>query len=140
MRTLVFIVPLCMMLAMCKGQARAVHSAVPDPTEAAIVQEITPAQLASMLEKPEVYIYDCNEEDMYTEAHVPQAILTVYDAITPEKLPADHAATLVFYCYSPECPAGATAARTALNLGYRTVYSMTAGITGWQDAGLKTEP
>lgn len=104
------------------------------------MQEITPAQLAALLEKPAVFIYDCNEADMYTEAHVPHAELTVYDAITADKLPADHNATLVFYCYSPECPAGATAARTALTMGYHTVYCMTAGITGWQDAGMKTEP
>lgn len=149
MRTLLFIVPLCTTLVMCKGRSTALvvepAEVAPPPAKAdvvqvATVQEITPAQLAALLEKPAVFIYDCNEADMYTEAHVPHAELTVYDAITADKLPADHNAALVFYCYSAECPAGATAARTALTMGYHTVYCMTAGITGWQDAGMKTEP
>lgn len=104
------------------------------------VQEIAPAELAGMIEAANVFIYDCNEADMFAEAHVPGAVLTVYDALTADSLPADRSAPLVFYCYSPECPAGCSAARTATKLGFTTVYCMTAGITGWQDAGLATEP
>lgn len=104
------------------------------------VKEISPQQLAALQSNTTLFIFDCNEEDMYTEAHVPGAKLIVYDQITADKLPADMNATLVFYCYSPECPAGGTAARTALELGHTDVYCMSAGITGWQDAELKTEP
>ncbi len=106
----------------------------------ATVLEIAPAELAVMIKAANVYIYDCNEADMFAEAHVPGAVLTVYDALTTEVLPADHSTPLVFYCYSPECPAGCSAARTATKLGFTTVYCMSAGITGWQDAGLATEP
>ena len=60
--------------------------------------------------------------------------------MTKEMLPADLNATLVFYCYSPECPAGATAAKTAASFGYVNVYHMPAGIVGWEDAGLPTDP
>ena len=105
-----------------------------------MVKEVAPVELAAMAKEAKVFIYDCNEADMFAEAHVPGAVLTVYDALTAETLPADHSAPLVFYCYSPECPAGCTAARTAARLGFTTVYCMTAGITGWQDAGLATEP
>jgi len=104
------------------------------------VKDVAAAQLAQMLATSKVFIYDCNEPDMYAEAHVPGAVLTVYDEVTADKLPADHNATLVFYCYSPECPAGGKAARTAIKLGFTDVYCMVAGITGWQDAGLHTEP
>ncbi len=123
--------------------AHADRSGVPDPVPGAsqsTVKEITPQQLAALLGTTTLYIFDCNEEDMYAEAHVPGAKLIIYDQITAEKLPADMNAPLVFYCYSPECPAGGTAASTALALGHTDVYCMSAGITGWQDAGLKTEP
>lgn len=104
------------------------------------VQDMTPEQLTAKLDGPEVHIYDCNEADLFAEMHVPGARLIVYDAITIDQLPADHNDTLVFYCYSPECPASHTAASTARSLGYEHVYYMLAGIIGWQDAGLRTEP
>ena len=103
-------------------------------------KEIAPADVAKALGGPDLYVFDCNEADMYAEAHVPGANLLVYDAVTPDKLPADRNATLVFYCYSPECPAARTAAETAVELGFGNVFYMLAGITGWQDAGLPTEP
>lgn len=102
--------------------------------------DLDPKQLSAMLGTPNLFVYDCNEEDMYLEAHVPGAKLTVYDEVTAETLPTDLGATVVFYCYSAECPASTTAAHTAIKLGHTSVYTMLAGITGWQDAGLPTEP
>jgi rhodanese-related sulfurtransferase len=104
------------------------------------VKVITPEQLSHMMDSAKVYVYDCNEPDMFAEAHVPGAVLTVYDDVSEKNLPTDRQAMIVFYCYSPECPAGSNAARTAMKLGHTHVYSMLAGITGWQDAKLKTEP
>ncbi len=102
------------------------------------VKDITPQALSTRLGT--VYVIDVNEEDSYADAHVPGAVLLVYDSITPAALPADRSAALVFYCWSAECPAAATAAETAVKLGYTDVATMKAGITGWQDAGLPTEP
>lgn len=104
------------------------------------VTEVTPLELAAMMKAGTVHIADCNEEDNYVFAHVPGAKLVVYDMLTPEILPADRDAPLVFYCYSPECPAAGMAAQTALSMGHTHVHLMSAGITGWQDAGLPTEP
>lgn len=104
------------------------------------MKDMAPAELSEMIGSNTVIVYDCNEADTYEWAHVPGAILTVYDEVTAEKLPADHSAAIVFYCYSPECPAAGMAARTAVELGYTNVRYMSAGITGWQDAGLPTEP
>ena len=81
-----------------------------------------------------------NEADNYAFAHVPGATLMAYDAITDLALPADKSASLVFYCWSPECRAAGMAAEIAAGLGFTNVYCMHAGITGWQDAGLATEP
>ena len=104
------------------------------------VKDIRPAALSKALGTPNLFNFDRNEEDMYAEAHVPGARLIVYDEVTADKLPADHDATLVFYCYSDQCPASHTAAEKAVELGYGKVYFKLAGITGWQDAGLRTEP
>ena len=125
----------------CHGQSGG--DALPQGESAspkAVVKEMAPEQLQKMLTSPAVTVYDCNEPDMHAEAHVPGAKPMVYDEVTADKLPHDLNATIVFYCYSPECPAAATAARTAMGLGFTDVYCMTAGIIGWQDAGLKTEP
>lgn len=103
-----------------------------------VVQDITPQVLAALL--PHVQVIDVNEADNYAFAHVPGARLMAYDAIAADALPADKSDTLVFYCWSPECPAAGMAAESAVHLGYSEVYCMRAGITGWQDAGLPTEP
>lgn len=102
------------------------------------VKAITPQELAAEL--GHVHVIDVNEADNFAFAHVPGAQLLPYDGITAAVLPADKSEALVFYCWSPECPAACMAAQTAASLGYSDVACMKAGITGWQDAGLPTEP
>jgi rhodanese-related sulfurtransferase len=101
---------------------------------------LTPAELNAMLGMPHLFVYDCNEEEIYSAAHIPEARLTVYDQISTEILPKDTGETVVFYCYSPECSAAPMAAKAALDLGYAHVCLMPLGITGWQEAGLPTKP
>jgi rhodanese-related sulfurtransferase len=55
------------------------------------------------------------------------------------ELPGDKDATLVFYCHSAYCGAAAEAARKALGAGYRDVWVLTPGITGWAEAGQPVE-
>jgi rhodanese-related sulfurtransferase len=126
----------------CWGQSGAVPGSptTGQATARAEVMDVTPQQLAAMLKSSTILVLDVNEDETYAEAHVPGARLMVYDEITAEKLPPDHHAALAFYCYSPECPAAGLAARSAADLGFMNVYCMKAGITGWQDAGLPTEP
>lgn len=104
------------------------------------VQDLTPRELSAMLGRGHLCVIDVNEEDNYTAAHVPGAKRLDYDAISAEGLPADRSTTLVFYCWSAECPAAGMAAQTASSLGYVDVRCLKAGITGWQDEGLPTEP
>lgn len=110
------------------------------PAGPAAAQEISPVELAALLKETKPVILDCNEEENFVWAHVPGATLVAYDQITPAVLPSDKDATVVFYCYSPECPAAGMAAQSAVKLGHTHVLLMTAGIVGWQDAGLPTEP
>ncbi len=112
-------------------------SAQPMATSAP-VKDITPQELSALLGR--VFVVDVNEPDNFAEAHVPGAKLVAYDALKAEDLPVDKSKTVVFYCWSPECPAGEKAAQSAIAFGYTDVRCMKAGITGWQDAGLHTEP
>lgn len=103
------------------------------------VIDVTPEEVLAML-RGTVFLADVNEDFTYAEAHLPGAKLLVYDAIKADQLPADKALPIVFYCWSPECPAARMAAESAIGLGHTKVHCMPAGITGWQDAGLRTEP
>ncbi|MCB0792240.1 MAG: rhodanese-like domain-containing protein [Flavobacteriales bacterium] len=131
-----------LLIAACFGplllnaQTGAVDGTPAPPTT---VQELTPAQLSALMTAGRVFVFDCNEPYMHEEAHVPGAVLIPYDAVTPDRMPADRDAAIVFYCYSPECPAASMAARDAVELGFTQVYCMREGITGWQDVGLPTE-
>lgn len=129
MRNLIPMCPLLLAFGLCRAQPANVPGGIKD---------ITPQELAKEL--PHVHVIDVNEPDSYAEAHVPGAVLLVYDAIKATDLPADKSSALVFYCWSMECPAAETAAQSAVKLGYTEVACMKAGITGWQDAGLPTEP
>ncbi|MCB0771103.1 MAG: rhodanese-like domain-containing protein [Flavobacteriales bacterium] len=122
------------------GYGQSEQDAVAFGMAAQLVRDITPEQLEVMRNEQVVYIFDCNEADQHGWSHVPGSVLLVYDEVTEDKLPSDKTAILVFYCYSPECPAGAMAAKAAVALGHSNVYSMPAGIVGWEDAGLPTGP
>ena len=85
---------------------------------------------------------DANNEDTRQRFGViPGAtLLTHYrDYDVASELPADQGASLVFYCHSEMCGAAADAARTALAQGYRDVFVMAPGITGWTEAGQPVE-
>lgn len=141
MRILLLILFQVLLALHCSGQSGTPGSAsMVEEGTTSTIPDMTPQVLATQMKRPGVHVYDCNEADLYAEMHVPGAVLIVYDQITADQLPADHSAMLVFYCYSPECPASQTAAQSAQALGYTNVHYMLAGIIGWQDAGMRTEP
>ena len=84
-------------------------------------------------------VYDVNSKASWGEAHVPGARHLDPDAFERADLPADRAASLVFYCSGPLCQKAPRAARRARDLGYENVRVMSAGIRGWVAAGLPTE-
>lgn len=71
---------------------------------------------------------------------VPGAVkLSDSDTFAASELPADKAKNLVFYCGGEQCKASHTAARRAIAAGYPNVKIMSAGISGWVDAGKKVQ-
>ncbi len=83
-------------------------------------------------------IVDVNSAERYAQGHVPGAIHLDKTNLVAE-LPADKTAALVFYCGGPSCQAAPNAARTAASLGYENVAVLSAGISGWTEAGKQVE-
>ncbi len=64
-------------------------------------QTIGVDEVERMLGRPGVFVLDANERDVYVEHHLPGARLVSRDTLA-RVLPADHGATLVFYCAGPK--------------------------------------
>jgi len=99
---------------------------------------LTMQQVSEMLGKPGVYLLDANLPEIYEKNHLPGAV-----NVTPENLkkclPRDRNATVIFYCADRRCTASEGAARDAVKLGYKKVYTMPEGIFGWVRSGRATE-
>lgn len=86
-------------------------------------------------------IIDANGPDSYKAGHVPGALS--WSAVRTDlaaKLPADKNTLIIAYCGNPKCGAYAAAANAAKKLGYTNIKHMSAGIAGWKDAKMPTEP
>lgn len=103
------------------------------------LKTVSPRDLHRAMQEQRVTVIDVNSPQSWSVARVPGA--SNLDPVTWNEadLPADRNASLVFYCSNPMCRKAPIAARRAAKLGYRDVKVMSAGISGWQSAGLPTE-
>ena len=97
---------------------------------------LSPQELAEKLGAVEVI--DVNPPRSWLQARIPDAIRLDHDRFGPEDLPPAKDTPLVFYCSNPMCRKAPLAARRARSMGYTDVAVLSAGITGWQRAGLAT--
>lgn len=102
--------------------------------------DISIAELKSAIAEKKVTVIDVNGSDSFNAGHVPGAIDFRADkAQLASKLPADKNALVVAYCGGPTCGAYAAAAKAAQELGYTNVKHLSAGISGWKEAGAPLE-
>ncbi|HLH55531.1 MAG TPA: rhodanese-like domain-containing protein [Verrucomicrobiae bacterium] len=107
---------------------------------AAHYPEITINDLKSAIASKQVTLLDANGSDSFKEGHIPGAIdFTANKEKLAKVLPKDKNALIVAYCGGPQCQAYQAAAKAAEKLGYKNVKHLTAGISGWHDAGEKME-
>ena len=102
--------------------------------------DISIAEVKAAIKAKKVTLIDVNGSDSYAKRHVPGALN--FDSVEKDlakSLPADKDALIVAYCGGPKCNAYKAAAEAAEKLGYKNVKHMSAGISGWVDAGEKTE-
>jgi rhodanese-related sulfurtransferase len=116
----------------------AIPSAASTPVEGEQFQTVSLREAGELHGKPGVYFLDCNEPEIHAQYHVPGSVWVTSEKLQ-DFLPADHQATVVFYCYNRRCSASHAAAHEAVKLGYRKVFVMPDGITGWVLAGLPVE-
>ncbi len=105
---------------------------------AAAVHEMTVEEVAAGIGAGSLHVYDANREETFRAAHVPGAVWVGHE-LSASVLPADHAASLVFYCANEQCGASHQVASMATEAGYSNVSVMPAGIAGWQSAGQPVE-
>jgi len=105
------------------------------------VADITIPDLKKAIADKKVTVIDANGTDSYKAGHIPTAIdfATEKGDKLAKALPSDKSALIVAYCGGPQCNAYKAAVKKAEELGYTNVKHLPAGISGWKDAGEKTE-
>jgi rhodanese-related sulfurtransferase len=102
--------------------------------------DISIAELKSAIAEKKVTVIDVNGSDSFKAGHIPGAIdFTASKAEIAKALPSDKGALVVAYCAGPQCGAYAAAAKKAQALGYTNVKHLSAGISGWKEAGAPLE-
>ena len=102
--------------------------------------DVSVSEVKALSESKKGVIIDVNGSDSYTKGHVPGALdYAVIKGDLAAALPKDKNALIVAYCGGPKCKAYQAAATAAQKLGYKNVKHMSAGISGWKEAGQKVE-
>jgi len=103
-------------------------------------QDISITELKAKIAAKQVTVIDVNGADSFKKGHIPGAIdFSAKKAELAAVLPKDKDALIVAYCGGPKCNAYKQAATAAEKLGYKNVKHLSAGISGWNQAGEKTE-
>ena len=102
--------------------------------------DISIAEVKAAIASGKATIIDVNGSDSWKKGHVPTAIDFATSKVTlASALPKDKNALVIAYCGGPSCSAYQAAAKAAEKLGYKNVKHMSAGISGWLQAGEKTD-
>lgn len=102
--------------------------------------DISITELKSAIAEKKVTVLDVNGSESFQNGHIPGAVdFRAKKAEIASLLPSDKNALVVAYCGGPTCGAYAAAAKAAKELGYTNVKHLSAGISGWKDAGEKLE-
>lgn len=102
--------------------------------------EISINELKDAIASKKAYVIDVNGTQSWQKGHIPSAIdfASIQDRLA-QTLPKDKKALIVAYCGGPKCNAYTQAAQAAKKLGYTNVKHLSAGISGWMQAGEKTD-
>ncbi len=103
--------------------------------------DVSVSEVSKLAEAKSAVIIDVNSPDSYKAGHVPGALsfAAIKDKLAAS-LPADKSTLIIAYCGNSKCGAYLRAAKAAQKLGYTNIKHMSAGIAGWKEAGMKTEP
>jgi rhodanese-related sulfurtransferase len=102
--------------------------------------DISVNEVNQLAKSKSAVIIDVNGDESFKAGHVPSALnfAAIQDKLATS-LPPKKDALIVAYCGNPKCGAYLRAAKAAQKLGYTNIKHMSAGISGWKAAGMKTE-
>jgi rhodanese-related sulfurtransferase len=108
---------------------------------AAEFTDISINEVKTLTKSKSAVILDVNGDESFKAGHVPGALnfAAIQDKLD-RSLPKKKDALIIAYCGNPKCGAYLRAAKAAQKLGYTNIKHMSAGISGWKEAGMKTEP
>ncbi|MBL9153882.1 MAG: rhodanese-like domain-containing protein [Verrucomicrobiales bacterium] len=101
--------------------------------------DISINELKTAIKDGKVTVIDVNGSAGYAKGHIPGAVDFRATKDLASVLPKDKGALIVAYCGGPSCSAYKAAAEAAEKLGYTNVKHLSAGISGWLQAGEATE-
>lgn len=102
--------------------------------------DISIKEVRALVESKKAVLIDVNGSESFAKGHVPGAIdFEALKGDLAKALPADKSTPIVAYCGGPRCKAYRAAAEAAEKLGYKNIKHMSAGISGWKDAGQTLE-
>ncbi|MGK0187686.1 MAG: rhodanese-related sulfurtransferase [Verrucomicrobiales bacterium] len=102
--------------------------------------DISIKELKTAIADKKVVVIDVNGSKSFAKGHIPSAVdFTANSKDLAKVLPKDKKALVVAYCGGPSCSAYKQAATAAEKLGYTNVKHLSAGISGWMQAGEATE-
>jgi rhodanese-related sulfurtransferase len=102
--------------------------------------DISINELKKAISDKKVTVIDVNGTESWQKGHIPSAIdFESNEEKLAKMLPQDKNALIVAYCGGPKCMAYKQAAQKAEKLGYKNVKHLSAGISGWKEAGEKTD-
>lgn len=103
--------------------------------------DISISELEAAIKKGEVIVIDVNGSSSYNEkGHIPGAIDFRANKEQIASLLGDKKDKLVVaYCGGPTCSAYKAGAKAAEEAGFTNIKHLSAGISGWVDAGKKVE-
>jgi rhodanese-related sulfurtransferase len=102
--------------------------------------DISVSEVKTLSESKKAVIIDVNGSESFAKGRIPGAL--DYAAIKNnliDALPKDKNTPIVAYCGGPKCKAYQSAAKAAEKLGYKNIKHMSAGISGWKEAGMRIE-
>lgn len=120
-------------------QVRVYAEGFPDWVRQGNLHAVSIAHLKKLMdEKTPMTLVDARPKDRkYDKGHIPGAISlpdSQFDKLAAERLPADKAAALYFYCDGLACKLSNDSAEKAIKLGYTNVKVVPDGYPGWEQA------
>ena len=108
---------------------------------AAEFPDISIKELKQALSDKKVIVLDVNGSESFAKGHIPSAIdfSASKDKLKKVLAEKDKDTLVVAYCGGPKCSAYKAGASKAKELGFTNIKHLSAGISGWVEAGEKTE-